>query len=687
MKKCYDLSCFTRRRWKKIKRVMKLTITLLLFAVLTATAGSTYSQSARINLKMKNASLVDVFREIERNSEFGFFFKSEELDQSKHVSIDLKDATIEEALKKILINDYSYRILDKNIVITKSEAVNAQGQQQKSVSGKVIDNTKSSLPGVSVVVKGTTTGTITDFDGNYSLNNIPANCTLVFSFVGMKSQEIAVEGKATIDVTLSDETIGIEEVVAVGYGVQKKKDVTTSVSNVRAKDLENQPVSNVSEAIVGKMAGVQITQGSGQPGKNLDFKVRGVGTITAGSTPLYVVDGVPLSAGSSLSTINSSDIESIEVLKDASSAAIYGSRGSNGVIIITTKQGKSGKATISYSGYTGIQSVSKKIDMMDAYQYCSMVQDARNNTYTDAMIASNAKLAAAGKAAVPFSLGDANGLRLANTNKNTNTIIPNEILPYLQNQKGLTNTDWQDQIYRNAPIQNHTISATGGSDNMRYYTSLEYFGQDGVVINSDFQRFGAKINLDGNRGIFKYGININPSVVIENLVNTDGPYSTGGVIASALHSSPILPVYNADGSYSFAQNAWSGNTVTTLPDGTTVAGNSQTNCWNPVALAMLVKDEATHLRVMSNFYVEAAITKGIKYKVSFGTDLSNNTEDYYRPSSIPLINTAGNPNSVASAWSKYSNERNWILEQTLSINKKIGDHTFDFLTGWTTPKR
>ena len=339
MKKCCELSCFARRRWKKITRVMKLTITLLLFAILTATAGSTYSQSTRINLKMKDASLVDVFREIERTSEFGFFFKSEELDLNKHVSVDLKDATIDEILEKVLIDNYSYRILDKNIIITRSSANTIDvTQQQKSVSGKVTDNVGGSLPGVSVVIKKTTTGTITDSNGNYSLSNIPENATLQFSFVGMKTQEIAVGNKSSLNVVLEDETIGIEEVVAVGYGTTKKSDLTGSVASVKSDQLVSFPASGAVQALQGRASGVQITSNNGDPGGSMKVRVRGGTSINASSDPIFVVDGF---VGGIMPPPE--DIESVEVLKDASATAIYGSRGANGVIMVTTKKDRKGK--------------------------------------------------------------------------------------------------------------------------------------------------------------------------------------------------------------------------------------------------------------------------------------------------------------------------------------------------------
>ena len=260
-----------------------------------------------------------------------------------------------------------------------------------------------------------------------------------------------------------------------------------------------------------------------------------------------------------------------------------------------------------------------------------------------------------------------------------------ELIPYLNGTPGLTNTDWQDEIYRTAGMQNHTVSASGGSDKIKYYVSLDYLNQDGIIINSDFKRYGARLNLDVSEGIFKFGITLNPSLTIENKVNSDGAYNSngGGVVASALHSSPIFPVYNDDGSFCFAQNSWSADTETIMDDGSIKRGNSQTQVWNPVALAMLQKDEKKASRIFGNIYGEVAFLPSLKYRANFGVDLYNDSEDTFRPSTIPLSNTKGNPESIPEATSQTSRIYNWVFEQTLSYNKNFGGHSVSVLGGWT----
>jgi len=334
MKKCYDLLCFAQRRWKKTIRAMKLTIALMLFAVLVSTAGSTYSQNVRINLKMTDASLVDVFREIERSSEFGFFFKNEELDMNKRVSIDLKNATIDDILKNILIDNYSYRIIDKNIIVTRANANSTE--QQKPVTGKVTDDTGSPIPGVSVIMKGTTSGTITDGDGNFSLSNIPENQVLLFSFIGMKPQEVAVEGKTTINIVMEVETYGVDEVVVTALGIGREtKSLGYATQQVAGKGLQTVKGIDIGTSLTGRVAGVMVknsTEFSAEP----EIYIRGE------SNPLLVIDGVPYQ-NMSLRDIPSDDIDNISVLKGATASALYGSRGQTGAIMITTKKGSETK--------------------------------------------------------------------------------------------------------------------------------------------------------------------------------------------------------------------------------------------------------------------------------------------------------------------------------------------------------
>ena len=496
MQKICDLLCNAQRRWKKTFRIMKLTTGLLLFAMVTATAAKSYSQKARLNLNLKDATIVDIFREIEKTSEFGFFFKSEELNNEKRQSVMVSDATIDEVLKKVLDTNYSYKILDKNIVVTKGN-LEATQQQGKNVTGKVTDSTGGSLPGVSVVVKGTTTGVITDLDGKYSLSNIPENAVLQFSFVGMKTQEIAVGNKTTINVTLAEETIGIEEVVAIGFGTQKKVNLTGAVSTIKTEALESVPVSNTVQALQGMVPGLNITQSStlgGQLNNNPSINIRGTGTIGTGSNgnALVLIDGME----GDLNSVNSDDIENISILKDASSSAIYGSRAPFGVILVTTKKGKTGKCQVNFNSDFRSSSPILLPHMADSYQYTTAINDACFN---------------AGQTAY-FNNVRIQRIKDYMEGKISTVGIEDPSRPGYWREmyyEGNSNYDIYDKVYKkSAPSQEYSLNISGGNDNITYYVSGNYINQDGLLkLGSDAKNvYGPEAGKDW---IKKYNLNAN----------------------------------------------------------------------------------------------------------------------------------------------------------------------------------
>lgn len=655
---------------------------LLLTSILLTGSLNLSSQNQRVTLPQGKTTILSAFEEVERQTNMNIAYNSSVIDVRQSINENISDKSLAEAMVSILKGtNTTYKIQGNQIIIIATQ----QQVPEKKYNGVVVDANGESIIGASVSLKNNTSiGTITDMDGNFSIE-APAGATLVISYVGFVSHEIKLGNNTALNINLKEDALALDEVVVVGYGVQRKRDVTTSISSIRAKDMEGQPVTSMAEAMVGKMPGVQVSQGTGAPGKGLVIKVRGTGTITAGTSPLYVVDGVPL-AQEQLNTFNMNDVETIEVLKDASSAAIYGSRGSNGVIMITTKKGSEGsKPVATYNGYYGWQSVSRKIDMLNAYEYADLVQDARNNTYSDAMGSINRKRQANGQTPLTWNLSDNNATRLLNTGTNYNTIIPTEITPYLEGTKGLTDTDWQDEIFRTAGMQNHSVSVAGGTPKIKYYVSLDYLDQEGVIINSDFKRYSGRMNLEATEGIFKFGLNFNPSITIENQVNSDGTYSAngGGVISSALHSAPIWSVYNADGTYNFSQNSWSANTETVLPDGNSKFGNSQTQAWNPVALAMLQKDETKASRLFGNFFGQVNFLPSLSYRANLGYDIYSSSRDRFRPSTLPLSNTKNNPESEAEAKSNTSKLYNWLFENTLNFNKEMNGHSISAIAGWT----
>ncbi len=644
---------------KHFLRIMKLTVLISLCFVFCVSA-STYSQTTKLSLNLVNSTIKEVLNQVEEKSDFVFLYKIGELDENKRVNIVLENASVREILDQVLIGQsLTYDIYNRQIIIRKVIGDNFLNPQPRSVSGKVTDSSGLPLPGVSIVIKGKSTGTTSDFDGNYTLEISEDAATLVFSFVGMKSQEITIGKRTQISVSLEEATIGLDEVVAVGYGVRNKRDVTTSIASVKSEDLQDIPVAGFDQALIGKMAGVQVLQTTGEPGRETDIRVRGVGSISAGNEPLFVVDGLPLDVGGqAIETVNMNDVESIEILKDASAAAIYGSRGSNGVMLITTKRGNDGKLQISYDGSYGIQQVSKKIDMLNAYQYAELSRDGHNNAYLDA---------------VPTgSVDDPNEVRSTGWMK-----IPDELVPYLKGKPGLTDTDWQDEIFRTAPIQKHSISFAGGTPKVKYFISGNYTKQDGVVINSDYSKYGVRFNLDVNSGKVHLGVNFSPSYTCENRITSNGPYSDEGVIGSALQSTPIWPVYNDDGSYNFDGNGY-------LRIGTDYQHNE---VLNPVALANEVQRDVYHTNLLGNAFFEYEIIDGLKYKLSLGATANHYHMDYYRPSILPLrgwqyYTDSSNPTATASSTSK----TNWSVENNLFYDKQIGKHNVSAMAGYSAQK-
>ena len=355
---------------KKISRIMKLNLFILVITVMQATA-SVYSQNARLNLKMENATISEVFDAIEKQSDFFFFYNRGQINDQQRVSVDLQNSQIDEVLTTIFgKNVISYEIIDKNIIVKPYDLSDTSSSQQniKKVTGKVTDSSGGTLPGVSVVVKGTTNGIITDASGNFSLSNISEGTIIQFSFVGMTTQEVVVGSKSEYSIVMSDASIGVDEVIVIGYGTAKRQDYTGSVSSVK---MENSPVSNLSnlnalESLKGNVAGLSIgatNSAGGQP----TMDIRGQNSISGLNDPLIVLDGV-IYLGS-LSDINPNDIATYDILKDAVSAAAYGSRSANGVIAITTKKGKTGKPIITFSTSAGVQTWQNQPEMMKGEEW------------------------------------------------------------------------------------------------------------------------------------------------------------------------------------------------------------------------------------------------------------------------------------------------------------------------------
>ena len=611
------------------------------FCLLLAGQMAVFAQT--VSFGSNKVTLKSAFEKIEQSSKYKVAYNSSQLDANRTVTLTKKSDDVFGMLNQLLKGTNCTYELEGNYIIIKSQHKGkAQSHGKKiKVKGVVKDETGEPVIGATVMEKGSANnGVITDIDGNYTIE-IASDGLLAVSYIGCKDQEIKVNGREVINVNLADDNKVLDEVVVVGYGVQKKRDVSTAVSSVKAEALANNPSTDFRQALAGKMPGVQVTVPSGDPEGSVSIRVRGVSTVNAGSDPLYVVDGVPMERG--FANLNTNDIESVEVLKDASAAAIYGSRGSNGVVLVTTKKGTSDKLSISYDGYVGIQNVSKKLDMMNAYEYAEFVKDARDNAYLSKV--------PGGSASDPNSVRPKGNMQIAA-----------DFFPYLQGVKGLTDTDWQDAIFRTAMTTGHNVSLSGKSNSINYFVSGNYMKKEGTIIGSDFEKYGGRLNLSGQHKRLKFGVNFAPSYSVSNTVDASG---AGGIVQSALMMPPIFPVYNADGSYNYQGNGY-------LRIGTDYEHNE---VLNPVAMARLQSNVTDRMSITGKVYAELELMKGLSYKLSLGGDYYGAHNDKYRQSSLPLkgkdyYDSPSNPVGYSSSSFFF----NWLVENqltyTTTINKK-----------------
>ncbi len=445
----------------KTLRIMRITLFLLLVTILHSYANDAYSQKARLSLDANNQKLVDLLDDIENNSEFFFLYNEKLIDTEREVSISVKNRKIDEILNELFAGtDVVYTITDRKIILAPSFLSESEaGRQQNSVSGKVTDSRNQPLPGVTVVVKGTITGTVTNTDGNFSFAIPPDAETLQFSFVGMRTQEVSIDGRTTFTVVMEDETIGIDEVVAIGYGTMKKVNLTGSISNVNAEELTSVPMPTIAQSIMGRASGVYVKNTNGQPGETeISFNIRGFGS------PLLIIDGMPATS-EDFKQLDPNDIKNFSVLKDAASAAVYGARAGNGVILVETKRGNISEAKITYTGNYGLQFFPVVPDFVTSEQYARMENLSRYNqdldpVWTDEQI---------------------------------------EIFANGSQPNRYPNNDWWDLTLRKfAPQTQHNLNIQGGTDKVKYFVSGGYFYQEAMprADDTEFKRYNLRSNLD-----------------------------------------------------------------------------------------------------------------------------------------------------------------------------------------------
>jgi len=519
-------------QWLKI---MKLTFLFLLAGLLQVSA-SVYSQNTRLKLEMRDARVLEVLEEIEQQSEFRFAYSSQYIDVNRTVSVRINGKTIQETLDQLFEGtDVKYAINDRHILLypkkMESESISLQ---QSQVSGKVTDKNGNPVPGVTVVVKGTTTGTITDLDGRYLISGIQADATLVFSFVGMKTQEINVEGRSQINVGMVEELIGIDEVVAIGYGTQSRRTLTASVSKFDGTKLESMPINSLGDGLKGKVAGLRMYTTDFQPGENPTFRIRGGSSINKSNEPVVVVDGVVRE----ISGINPNDIESIEVLKDAASAAIYGARASNGIILITTKKGSLTRGpSISFEANVAHQEPAQMFDLMNAADYLYYMRTAIARGKFPARNSSEG-----------FSASSVNSDASMWT---TRYLKEGEAIPIgwksmtdpLDETKTLIfeDNDFQKRFFKPSTWQNYYIGADGGNETVKYAASIGYTDDGGIGIDTGFKRFTMKGNTDftiNNKLSFATGFDYAHTEM------EDYPDNKRNVLHRGLSTPPTHRIYN-----------------------------------------------------------------------------------------------------------------------------------------------
>lgn len=608
--------CFKNPRFKQIFRIMRISTFLLMVCVFCSYAGNAHSQNAKVSIRMNNVKLDKILNEIENQTDYLFIYNNQ-VDINKITSVKVKNEAVAQVLDRILSGTgINYELEGTHIILTTEAIKDLHAQQQaKTVTGTVTDVSGEPIIGANIRIKGTTTGTITDIDGNFSIKAEPQSVIEV-SYIGYLTQETVINNQKSIRFLLKEDTKTLDEVVVIGYGVQKKADLTGSVANINTEKLNTQSNANIGQALQGKIAGVDIVSQGGAPGSGTRIMVRGIGTLNNAS-PLYIVDGMYMN---SIDHINPNDIASIDVLKDASSAAIYGSRAANGVIIVTTKEGSNteGKPIIDLSVNLGISIASKFLDMLDAKGWAEVTTIARQ---------------AIGKPALDMATD------LANKPDN----------------------DWQDIMFRPALMQNYNLSVKGGGKYSTYYTGLGYFNQDGIVKGTNYQRYNIQSKNDYKRGIFSAGTNLIISFSHDKPLHQE---LRGGMIGTILQSVPTLEKYDdtREGGYGGTYGD-----VVNIPHPLAIIDDNIMDRYNE------------NVKIFANLYAQIELFKGLKYKLNLTPDFSfERYKNYLNKYDFGLAT-----NSITQLTERQRRRRNILVENLLTFDRTFGEHKISALAGYT----
>lgn len=599
----------------------KLIVLLICCLSVESFAKKGFAQQ-KITLNLESVSWKTAFKEIEKQTSLHFVYNDDILPAGKVISINAQREAFADVMKKLLNNTtLYYKVIDDNLVVIMRALGSgaSPGNMLATIKGRVTGTDNQPVGNVSVQEKGTANGVVTADDGTYSINVADGNAVLVFSFTGYQRQEQPVNNRTTINVVLSAEAAKLDDIVVIGYQSVRKKDLTGATGVVNMTDANKVIAGSVAESIQGLVPGVTV-RNSGAPGANAKIEIRGVSTF-GDATPLYVIDGMLADANT---TVNSDDVASVQVLKDASAAAIYGSKAGNGVIIITTKKGKDGPAKFSFSAKYGIQQIPKRWDMMDAPQYLQTIKQEYQN--------SNVNLPA-GIAAQASS----------------NTI----------------NTDWQDEIYRTGNSQDYNLSVSGGSKTGNYLLSGSYFKNQGVLIGNSFERASVRINTEAKKGLFTIGENM--------MLSSSNAHNPGGGINAFYDVPQMLPIVGVQGdqykSIQYNPAGW-GMGTTDIP----------TYASNYAAVNALDKQAATYAKIVGNTYAEFKFTNWLTYRFNLGIEASFDYHKEVRDTGIWRYTNQPPSTSVFEDREQYAN---FLLEHTLNFNKTFGPHAINGVVGFS----
>ena len=653
------------------KHLMRVSlITGLLFGItvqllLAAGAKAQKMSEVKVSFGLKNESLYTVLKKLENNSPFNFIYRKDEVDVVKSLTLTAESRSVEEVLNLVLDQkEFSYSQVDKSILIVKKAPLTttpiAATQVAATINGDVFTADNMPLPGVTVREKNTNNATATNSNGHFSLKVNDANATLVFSFLGYVTKEVALNGQATIKVVMTETATRMNEVVVVGYGTQKKGNVTGAIARITDKQIEERPITRVEQALQGQIAGVAVRNTSGAPGADIAVQVRGAASISGSATPLYVVDGVPLD---NLSGVNPSDIASIDVLKDAASAAIYGSRGSNGVVLIATKRGKSGTPVMSVSAYTALANAERKVKVMTSDEW---IEFNKKWLYRQWTLASGLPASASQAERIAYAQSK-NPAAVYNTRAQLGTIrTAYGIYDPYWGTNAIEPIDWQDVMLRRAPVTDVEVSASGSNDMVNYAISGGAYHQQGIIQGSAYKRYSFRANIEAklsNR--VKIGLNLSPSVGTTTGANVDGK---DNAVARTL-------------SYPGWVLAGSGRDAGAQPTKFYDIWGSGPNVVSPYVQAVYNDRTIKDTRINTAFNTNINIIKGLNVNGLVGWNYRGNSQQTYSPTwAQPTWDTA-TPGQLSSSAKSTLSSNSVLVQGTATYVKEIGRHSFNLLAG------